>query len=162
MDEISEENRNLAKKLNVEVCHFSDIEKEGKNSRQPVIPPNEDTLATICYTSGVTGMTETISTLFNYDKRMKRACYFFHFLILIFLGNPKGVTLTHKNFISQIASSQELLGDLSLCPKDIHISYLPLAHVFERIVLNSILAYGGAVGFYFSFLSLFNDIVVCI
>lgn len=77
-------------------------------------------------------------------------------------GNPKGVMLTHKNFVSQILSSRLTLGNLVITPNDVHISYLPLAHVFERVVSNILLAAGGAIGFYFSYLSLFNDIAVLI
>jgi long-chain acyl-CoA synthetase len=69
--------------------------------------------------------------------------------------------LSHKNFIAQILSSRVTLADLVITPKDVHISYLPLAHVFERVVSNILLAAGGTIGFYFSFLSLFNDIAVC-
>jgi long-chain acyl-CoA synthetase len=68
--------------------------------------------------------------------------------------------LAHKCFVSQILSSRVTLADLVITPKDIHISYLPLAHVFERVVSNILLAAGGSIGFYFSYLSLFNDIAV--
>jgi long-chain acyl-CoA synthetase len=77
------------------------------------------------------------------------------------IGDPKGVLLSHHNFTSQILSARSILGTHHLTEKDIHISYLPLAHVFERVVGNAILATGGGIGFYFSFLSLFNDIAVC-
>jgi long-subunit acyl-CoA synthetase (AMP-forming) len=56
LDELTEELRMQAQKHNVEIVRFAEVEKEGKNSRLPPNPPGEDTLATICYTSGVTGI----------------------------------------------------------------------------------------------------------
>ncbi|KFK26499.1 hypothetical protein AALP_AA8G257300 [Arabis alpina] len=60
-------------------------------------------------------------------------------------GTPKGVVLSHGNLIANVAGSSLAINYL---PSDIYISYLPLAHIYERA--NQILAvYGGvAVGFY--------------
>ncbi len=33
-------------------------------------------------------------------------------------------------------------------PDDIHLSYLPMAHVFEKLNMAGILTYGGRIGFY--------------
>jgi long-chain acyl-CoA synthetase len=47
-------------------------------------------------------------------------------------GEPKGVMLTHANFSSNVADS---CGDLHLNPdKDVAISFLPLAHVYGRML----------------------------
>ena len=32
--------------------------------------------------------------------------------------------------------------------QEVHLSYLPLAHIFETVVMNLMLSLGGAVGFY--------------
>lgn len=60
-------------------------------------------------------------------------------------GTPKGAVLTHGNLISNIAGS---LVSVKFFPSDIIISYLPLAHIYERA--NQIMSvYSGvAVGFY--------------
>ncbi len=48
---------------------------------------------------------------------------------------------------------------LKVTTNDVHISYLPLAHIFERAVMAGLLCEGGAVGFYQgSVLKLFDDI----
>ncbi|KAI8925185.1 hypothetical protein BC831DRAFT_462104 [Entophlyctis helioformis] len=52
-------------------------------------------------------------------------------------GNPKGAILTHGNMMSILRSANTLYGIVS---SDLHLSYLPLAHIFERAVLLSALS----------------------
>ncbi|KAL5018655.1 hypothetical protein ScPMuIL_004377 [Solemya velum] len=83
-----------------------------------VEPPKPSDLAVICYTSGTT-------------------------------GDPKGAMLTHKNIIATISAvivttkTAVVLG-----PGDCHISYLPLAHVFEIGNQTYMLMLGVRIGFY--------------
>ncbi|TKJ42144.1 hypothetical protein CEE37_00265 [candidate division LCP-89 bacterium B3_LCP] len=44
-------------------------------------------------------------------------------------GEPKGVMLTHGNILANL---EQVLGVLDINPKDVFLSLLPLAHVFER------------------------------
>jgi long-chain acyl-CoA synthetase len=46
-------------------------------------------------------------------------------------GEPKGVMLTHDNVLSNM---QAVIPVLGLTPQDVALSYLPLSHVFERMV----------------------------
>ncbi|WP_164667970.1 AMP-dependent synthetase/ligase [Virgibacillus doumboii] len=46
-------------------------------------------------------------------------------------GKPKGVMLTHGNFLANIEGVQFWL--IELLPEDLSLSYLPLSHVFERM-----------------------------
>jgi long-chain acyl-CoA synthetase len=46
-------------------------------------------------------------------------------------GEPKGVMLTHRNFMSQVTSLTPLFP---ITPKDVVMSFLPLSHVYERTV----------------------------
>lgn len=60
-------------------------------------------------------------------------------------GTPKGVVLTHGNLISSVAA---MSMPVKFYSSDIYISYLPLAHIYERA--NQIMSVycGVAVGFY--------------
>lgn len=80
----------------------------------------KDSIATICYTSGTS-------------------------------GSPKGVILTHGNFTSVVASiraanSTDMLYTVS--PEDVYLSFLPLAHVFERVIQCYLISQGARIAFY--------------
>lgn len=73
-------------------------------------------------------------------------------------GDPKGVLLTNNNFMAELAG---VTSRLKLEPTDIHVSYLPLAHSFERIVTLAIFYNGASMGFYRGDVrQLFDDIAV--
>jgi len=59
-------------------------------------------------------------------------------------GLPKGVILTHKNFISNIKATLSII-DISY--KDTVLSFLPLSHVLERMVVFSYLYTGASIAF---------------
>ncbi|MBA3766696.1 MAG: long-chain fatty acid--CoA ligase [Acidobacteria bacterium] len=46
-------------------------------------------------------------------------------------GEPKGVMLTHDNFVSNVLS---ITGCLPISEEDVSLSVLPLSHIFERTV----------------------------
>jgi len=59
-------------------------------------------------------------------------------------GNPKGVKLTHQNLVSTVSALQLMPGVQVTC-KDVHLSYLPLAHIFERQIQYAVLGAGAEV-----------------
>eukprot|EP01138_Halocafeteria_seosinensis_P003925 gb/GECG01004013.1/.p1 GENE.gb/GECG01004013.1/~~gb/GECG01004013.1/.p1 ORF type:complete len:716 (+),score=77.44 gb/GECG01004013.1/:1-2148(+) len=61
-------------------------------------------------------------------------------------GNPKGVMLTHGNFCAALAGATA--AGVEIYPSDIHLSYLPLAHVFERLVQLLLVYNASAIGFF--------------
>lgn len=61
-------------------------------------------------------------------------------------GDPKGAMLTHCNIVSDTASA--VRAGVRITADDRHLSYLPLAHMFERVVQAAVWQNGGAVGFY--------------
>lgn len=101
----------------VEVSLFSDIQLLGENNKQEPKPPQPEDLAIVCYTSGTT-------------------------------GDPKGVMLTHANLCINLSSVYyHTQGLLSLQPTDIHMSYLPLAHMFERGMHIMVFMHGARIGY---------------
>jgi len=63
-------------------------------------------------------------------------------------GDPKGVMLSHANVLSGICGVCLQLGEHKLRTTDIHMSFLPLAHMLERSCENAMFYFGGSVGFY--------------
>ena len=61
-------------------------------------------------------------------------------------GNPKGALLSHRCIVA-VVSSAHLLG-VSCTAEDVHLSYLPLAHVFERLMHSAMLMGGARIGFF--------------
>ncbi|MBE0460653.1 MAG: long-chain fatty acid--CoA ligase [Candidatus Aminicenantes bacterium] len=59
-------------------------------------------------------------------------------------GLPKGVILTHKNFISNIEAT---LSVFDITYKDTALSFLPLSHVLERMVVFCYLYTGASIAF---------------
>ena len=56
-------------------------------------------------------------------------------------GIPKGVMLTHRNFIANTVACKDTL---KMSEADIHLSFLPLCHVFERTAGHYLMIYIGA------------------
>jgi len=59
-------------------------------------------------------------------------------------GTPKGVMLSHKNILSQI---KDIDGLIELGQDEIILSFLPLAHIYERTVMSYYLSKGVSVYF---------------
>ncbi|XP_058496329.1 long-chain-fatty-acid--CoA ligase 1a isoform X1 [Solea solea] len=102
----------------VEVLSLKDFEALGEANLQKPLPPTPQDLALICFTSGTT-------------------------------GNPKGAMLTHGNVIANTAAFLRVT-QASLRPSctDVLISFLPLAHMFERVVEGVILIHGARIGYF--------------
>ncbi|XP_022319066.2 long-chain-fatty-acid--CoA ligase 5-like [Crassostrea virginica] len=118
MDSPSEELKSEAAKCKVELIQFQDFLEFGKKNLKEPKPPKESDLATVCYTSGTT-------------------------------GDPKGVMLTHANLICNMSAVAFIaLKAISVSQDDVHISYLPLAHMFERGMQIICYMHGCQVGFF--------------
>jgi long-chain acyl-CoA synthetase len=110
-----------------DVHTLADVYQLGRDADPDSIPAERDPsdLASLVYTSGTT-------------------------------GQPKGVQLTHRNFRSNVAGVRKRFGprpdkddDLPVFDADIRtLSFLPLAHVFERMAGHfMILGSGGTVAY---------------
>lgn len=70
-------------------------------------------------------------------------------------GVPKGVVLTHNNIISNTLSASK---KYNFTPEDVVISYLPLAHMFERTCgYYTVIFTGGCIGYAENFTTIAQD-----
>lgn len=138
-DQISSSEMEKLESANIEIHFFSDIyanskinkltikelEFVGNNTNNPVFDTetkktNPNDVITICYTSGTSGL-------------------------------PKGAMLTNSNFISVIAGFTRGHDDQALLDVDrnvVYISYLPLAHVMEKVCFYVVVSVNAKIGFF--------------
>eukprot|EP00878_Enallax_costatus_P014704 GHUV01015380.1.p1 GENE.GHUV01015380.1~~GHUV01015380.1.p1 ORF type:complete len:524 (+),score=162.60 GHUV01015380.1:1230-2801(+) len=108
------------KSLDIPVHSFDEVTAAGQASPVDAVPPQPEDTCTIMYTSGTT-------------------------------GQPKGVLLTHKALVSSVATVIVYLRDsanITVGPGQYFLSFLPLAHIFDRLAEDCFIAMGGAVGFW--------------
>ena len=101
----SESDLEAIESMGVPVFSFADLIQVGaKNPKGPQKSSPDDT-CTLMYTSGTT-------------------------------GTPKGVVIKQSNIMSQMSSVRIGLKQTGndVHPDDVFISYLPLAHIFDRII----------------------------
>ncbi|XP_061584896.1 long-chain-fatty-acid--CoA ligase 1 isoform X2 [Cololabis saira] len=116
-----------AKKCEVEVLKLEQLMALGRENPRDPVPPQPQDLAVVCFTSGTT-------------------------------GKPKGAMITHGNIASNTSSVIKILeGSFVFHKEDVSISYLPLAHMFERMIQFSLFSQGSRVGFYQGDISLLMD-----
>ena len=61
-------------------------------------------------------------------------------------GLPKGAKISHSALLSEI-NILESTGFM-IKPDDVYLSFLPLAHIMERLIITLLISHGVAVGFY--------------
>ncbi|KAM9462131.1 long-chain-fatty-acid--CoA ligase 5 [Clarias gariepinus] len=116
-----------ASKCTVEILSLKDVEALGKDNLRKPIPPKPEDLSIVCFTSGTT-------------------------------GDPKGAMLSHENVVADSASFvKSFESAFTPLPADVLISFLPLAHMFERVVQTVIYGAGGRVGFFQGDIKLLPD-----
>jgi len=71
-------------------------------------------------------------------------------------GEPTGVMLTHANLLSNVEAAVDVLG---VTADDVALSFLPLSHAFERMVVYTYLYAGATVAFAESPATLARDMV---
>jgi long-chain acyl-CoA synthetase len=128
---LTQEEKNNALENNLTLFSFMGLQSLGKENLKQPQPSTMDDLITICYTSGTT-------------------------------GDPKGVMLTHRNLIADANAVFATIPDeFMLNENEVHLSFLPLAHIFEQMIMVAIISVGGRIAFYGGdVLKLLDDAVV--
>ncbi|ORM40371.1 Long-chain-fatty-acid--CoA ligase 1 [Babesia sp. Xinjiang] len=108
-----------ANRYGIKFILWTDLEQMGKDNILPVAPAEPGNLALISYTSGTSGV-------------------------------PKGVMLTQYNITNLIVVTCEdhVKKSFPENPFERHISYLPMAHLFEKNFVNATYYFGGCIGLY--------------
>ncbi|XP_054538656.1 long-chain-fatty-acid--CoA ligase 1 isoform X4 [Pan troglodytes] len=118
MDAYGSELVERGQRCGVEVTSMKAMEDLGRANRRKPKPPAPEDLAVICFTSGTT-------------------------------GNPKGAMVTHRNIVSDCSAFVKATEKaLPLSASDTHISYLPLAHMYEQLLKCVMLCHGAKIGFF--------------
>ncbi|NWT32841.1 ACSL5 ligase, partial [Cardinalis cardinalis] len=127
MDLFDKELKDRGAKVGVEILSLQEVEELGRNNIREPVPPKPEDLSVVCFTSGTT-------------------------------GNPKGAMLTHQNVVSNAAAFLRCTENTIECTSsDVAISYLPLAHMFERVVQTVVYSCGAKVGFFQGDIKLLTD-----
>ncbi|NXI09980.1 ACSL5 ligase, partial [Irena cyanogastra] len=127
MDLFDKELKDRGAEVGIEILSLQEVEELGRNNIREPVPPKPEDLSVVCFTSGTT-------------------------------GNPKGAMLTHQNVVSNAAAFLRCTENTIECTSsDVAISYLPLAHMFERVVQAVVYSCGAKVGFFQGDIRLLTD-----
>ncbi|PSC74925.1 long chain acyl-synthetase 4-like [Micractinium conductrix] len=108
-----------AKAAGADVYSWDEFLQLGRTNAVEAVPPKAEDLCTIMYTSGTT-------------------------------GDPKGVMLTHENVMAAIITLHTFVMEYEcdLGPDDAFLSFLPLAHIFDRAAEELFLHLGASIGYW--------------
>ncbi|XP_034078688.1 long-chain-fatty-acid--CoA ligase 1-like isoform X3 [Gymnodraco acuticeps] len=111
----------------VHIISLQEMEANGKANHRQPMPPRPEDMALICFTSGTT-------------------------------GNPKGAMLTHRNVVSNCSAFIKTTeSNAQTTSEDVLLSFLPLAHMFERVVEGVMIVHGARIGFFQGDIRLLSD-----
>uniref|UniRef100_A0A4W6G7T8 Long-chain-fatty-acid--CoA ligase n=1 Tax=Lates calcarifer TaxID=8187 RepID=A0A4W6G7T8_LATCA len=161
-NDFSEDFVERAKTCEVEVLKLEQL----MNLKDPV-PPQPQDLAVVCFTSGTTGKpkgamithgniasnTSSVIKILELPSLPICLCLCISKLLRRMLLLELYLSLVLCSFLFLVFSQ----GSFVIQQEDVSISYLPLAHMFERMIQVSMFCHGARVGFYQGDISLLMD-----
>ncbi|XP_070790019.1 long-chain-fatty-acid--CoA ligase 6 isoform X3 [Pituophis catenifer annectens] len=127
MDPFEKDLQERGKRCGVQIQAMLEVEVRFFSIRERPKPPHPEDLSIVCFTSGTT-------------------------------GNPKGAMLTHGNVVADFSGFLKVTEKV-IFPRqdDVLISFLPLAHMFERVIQSVVYCHGGRIGFFQGDIRLLSD-----
>ncbi|KAK6137291.1 hypothetical protein DH2020_028963 [Rehmannia glutinosa] len=116
---VNSQQKEEAEKFGVAIYSWDEFLSLGENKHYDLPVKKKTDICTIMYTSGTT-------------------------------GDPKGVMISNNSIVTLIAGVKCLLGSVneSLTVNDVYLSYLPLAHIFDRVIEECFINHGASIGFW--------------
>ncbi|CAH1451552.1 unnamed protein product [Lactuca virosa] len=113
------EQREQFSKFGLAIHSWDEFLSLGENKKFDLSVKDKDDICTIMYTSGTT-------------------------------GDPKGVLISNKNIVTLTAGVRRLLESCNeaLTSSDVYLSFLPLAHIFDRVIEECFIYHGASIGFW--------------
>ncbi|XP_057520544.1 long chain acyl-CoA synthetase 4-like [Amaranthus tricolor] len=116
---VTPEQKDEVEKFGLKIYSWDDFLELGGNEQHELVKKDKSDISTIMYTSGTT-------------------------------GEPKGVLISNENIITLIAGVNRFLEaeNEELTTEDVYLSYLPLAHIFDRVIEECFISHGARIGFW--------------
>ncbi|XP_010679430.2 long chain acyl-CoA synthetase 1 [Beta vulgaris subsp. vulgaris] len=116
---LTEEETQKARNAGIEAYSWNQFLQMGKENPSELVPPQTINICTIMYTSGTS-------------------------------GDPKGVILTHETMAMFICGLNIFMDQFEdkMSVDDVYLSFLPLAHVLDRVVEEYFFHKGASVGYF--------------
>ncbi|KAL8499699.1 hypothetical protein ACS0TY_019611 [Phlomoides rotata] len=117
--EITQEQKQVAGKFGSKLYTWSEFLLLGTNKKYEIPIKKRTDICTIMYTSGTT-------------------------------GDPKGVMISNESILSIISGVNHHLESMNeeFSETDVYLSYLPLAHIFDRVIEELFISKGASIGFW--------------
>ncbi|KAL9168279.1 hypothetical protein ABFS82_04G005200 [Erythranthe guttata] len=116
---LKEEEVDKAASIGIKTSPWAQFLHMGRENPAEISPPKPSNICTIMYTSGTS-------------------------------GDPKGVILTHENISTNIRGVDLFMEQFEdkMTVDDVYISFLPLAHILDRMIEEYFFHKGASVGYY--------------
>ncbi|KAJ7952141.1 Long chain acyl-CoA synthetase [Quillaja saponaria] len=116
---VTPEQREEVEKFGLAIYSWDEFLQVGQDEKFDLPVKKKSDICTIMYTSGTT-------------------------------GDPKGVMISNESIITLLAGVKCLLESVNerLHDKDVYLSYLPLAHIFDRVIEELFIWHGASIGFW--------------